>query len=396
MKITPSRVTGVLGRMDMQFAALLIQFLISIAFNLMGNFLPLFLSSDLGYTLIEATYWTGVCQLISSSMMACSAPFWGFMCDRIGTKKVLTFALAGNTLVYAGMALSTSITQIMALRALQGIFGGMSTITFSLVASIVQPSELKKALSYQLAAMTFGSLFGPGSGGLIASIVGYRLTFVATSLIFASMLPMVHALNMPPPTKREETRKIGAKDLKSLAPDFASLILVYACINFITPIIPWFLNTMGVPNEQLLSFTAVITTLNGLAFALATPALTKIATDKTLSTFSVAAAAAIFATTFAGNPLQFLALRIIIGTIQAGVPPNLLGGKTGRVGMAMGILNSARFLGSAVGPFVATSVLGDGQPPKAMYMFGTLAGMSLATAFVTYLSHTRRPQPAED
>jgi hypothetical protein len=42
--------------MDIRVAALLIQFLVTLAFNLMGSFLPLFINSELNLTLIEATY----------------------------------------------------------------------------------------------------------------------------------------------------------------------------------------------------------------------------------------------------------------------------------------------------------------------------------------------------
>jgi len=50
--------------MSMRVAALLVQFLVSVAFNLMSSFLPLFISSELNHTLIDATYWTGTAQLV--------------------------------------------------------------------------------------------------------------------------------------------------------------------------------------------------------------------------------------------------------------------------------------------------------------------------------------------
>lgn len=57
----------------------------------------------------------------------------------------------------------------------------------------------------------------------------------------------------------------------------------------------------------------------------------------------------------------------------------------------MGFLNSARFLGMAIGPFMATSILGSGEPPRPFYMFATIAGMSLVAAIFIYMTHTRRP-----
>jgi len=96
------------------------------------------------------------------------------------------------------------------------------------------------------------------------------------------------------------------------------------------------------------------------------------------------------------GPYQFIALRIAIGAIQAGIPPNLIGGKSGRKGAAMGFLNSARFMGMAIGPFMATSILGDGEPPRALHMFSAMAALSLLASLFIFLTHTRKATPPED
>lgn len=374
--------------MDIKLAALLVQFLVSVSFNLMGSFLPLFISADLEYSLIEATYWAGICQLVAATLMACTAPFWGSMCDRVGTKKVMIVAFLGNSVVYAGMSVSSSVPQLLLFRGLQGGLGGLSTVMFVLVASIVSGGELKRALSYQMAAMTMGSIFGPGLGSFLAHLVGYRLTFATSAFIFLSLVPIAFMLKTPPPTGSSRSR-FRVEDFKVILPDAVSLVLVYVCISFITPVIPWFLELLGTPYEQLLTFTAVVATLNGAAFAVATPVLTKVVTDRTLPGLPALAAGLILMTAFARDPFQFAALRIAVAAIQAGVPPNLLGGKSGRVGTAIGFLNSARFVGMAIGPFIATSILGDGTPPKPLYMFATIAGLSLLASVLIYLTHTR-------
>lgn len=386
------RFTGVLQGMDIKLAALLVQLLVSLAFSLMGSFLPLFISTDLRHSLIEATYWTGTAQLIASSLFAFTAPFWGFMCDRAGIKKITMIVLAGNAVVYAGMGLSNSIVEILLFRGLQGGLGGVSTAMFALVAAIVSGNELKHALSYQMAMMTLGSLIGPGIGGLLASVVGYRLTLVASSLLFLSIIPIMFLINVPPPTKKEDgARGFSPVDLKAIMPDIASLILVYACISFIMPTIPWFLRTLGIPDEQLLTYTALTTILNGTAFVVATPFLTKTVTDRTLPILSMLAAGPIMMTAFVRDPYLFIVLRVTIGALQAGIPPSLLGGgKSAKRGMVMGFLNSARFFGMAVGPFMATSILGSGEPSRVMNMFAAFTGMSLLASLTVYMSHTRR------
>lgn len=377
--------------MDTATAALVVQFLVSVAFNLMGSFMPLFISNELNETLIEATGWTGTSSFIASTIMAITAPFWGWMCDRVGTKKVLLFVLAGNIVVYAGMAFSTNVLQIVFFRALQGGFGGISTVMFAIVASVVPSRDLKKALSYQMAAMTMGGLVSPGIGGVMASLIGYRLTMVASAILFVLIFPVVLKLTLPPPAGRDvDAKAFDFSDFKSLIPDIMALILVYICISFIAPAISWFLESLGVPDDQLLLWTAAATILNGLAYAVATPLLTNAVTDRTLPLLSAGAAVAIMATAFVFNPIQFIALRIIIGAIQAGIPPNLLGGRSGRKGTGMGFLNSARFLGMAIGPILATTLLGDGVPPKPLYMYAVIAVISMAAAAFIYATHRKK------
>jgi predicted MFS family arabinose efflux permease len=259
---------------------------------------------------------------------------------------------------------------------------------FALVASIVSGAEFKRALSYQMAAMTMGSIFGPGLGSYLAHLVGYRLTFATSAFIFLCLVPVAFMFKTPPPAGSSSSR-FRFEDFKAILPDAVSLALVYIGISFINPVIPWFLRLLGTPYEQLLTFTAVAATLNGAAFALATPVLTRVVTDRTLPGLPALAAGIILMTAFAQDPYQFVALRIAVVAIQAGVPPNLLGGRSGRAGTAIGFLNSARFIGMAIGPFIATSILGDGTPPRPLYMFATIAGLSLLASVLIYLTHTR-------
>ncbi|MDQ1280119.1 MAG: transporter, family, multidrug resistance protein [Thermoproteota archaeon] len=388
-----NKATGVLNlsNRNMQVIIFLIQLLSSIAFNFMNSFLSLFINTELNYVLIEATAWAGICMLIASSLNALTAPFWGFMCDRSGTKIVLLISLAGSMVAYAGMTVSNNAPIFVLFQGLKGIFGPVSTVMFTLIALIISQDKLKMALSYQVAALTMGQLIGPGLGGILVSLFGYRLTLVTAAAVYAGMIPLVLLLRLPTPTSQKgEQRQFTKEDLKAIMPDTISLILVYASISFIVPTVPWFLQSLGVPSIQLVTLTAITTILNGLAFGLASPILTKVTTGRRLPLLSVISALAIFTTNFASSPYLFITLRVIIGSIQAGIPANLLGGKSGRKGTAMGILNSARFIGLAIGPYTATSILGDGTAPRPLYMYATMAVISLFTAAFIYLTHTQK------
>jgi DHA1 family multidrug resistance protein-like MFS transporter len=353
----------------------------------MKALLPLFINSELNFTLIRATYWTGISQLITALLLAFTAPFWGYMCDRIGAKKIILISLTGNTIAFAGMAVSTNLTLFIFFRAVQGTFGGFSTAMFALVATVVSRKDLKVTISYQMVALTLGGLIGPGIGGALAYTVGYRLTFAFSSFLF-TIITLLALLLKIPPSAEKKTKKKSPKNfnLKAIIPEILALILVFACISFISPTVPWFLESLGVPFEQLLIFTTLVTVLSGITFAVATPILTKVITHKTLPILPVIAAAIIFLTTFVMNPYQFIALILMFGAIQAGIPPNLFGGKTRRRGITMGFLNSARFTGLALGPFLATSILGVGDPINVFYMFTMMTVISLLASLTIYLS----------
>jgi len=395
--LVQSEALKALRRMDMATAAILVQFLVSVAFNLMGGFMPLFISSDLGFSLIDATYWTGLASLVSSSLLALTAPFWGWMCDRVGVKKIMIIVIVGNIIVYSGMALSADVIQIILFRGLQGCFGGLSTVMFTFVAEVAQPRNLKKALSYQMVAMTMGSLVAPGIGGVMASLAGYRITLASSAILFVCIIPVISILSMPPPeAKRGDARRFTFEDFKSILPDVISLVLIYICISFISPIISWFIESLGIPYEQLLFYTTIATVLNGLAFVAGTTLLTKVITDRSLAFLSAGAGVAIMATAFVVSPLQFIFVRILISFMQGGIPPNLLGGRSGRRGTGMGFLNSARFLGMAIGPFMATSILGSGEPPLPFYMFMTVAIVSFIAAVFIHLTRNRSSSSNEE
>jgi MFS family permease len=91
-------------------ASIVAQFPCSLAFGLIGSFMPLFINHDLGESLVNATYWTGVSNLAWYGGSAFTAPVWGWVCDRVGTRKVLVIVLFGNIATYAGIAFSQNVT----------------------------------------------------------------------------------------------------------------------------------------------------------------------------------------------------------------------------------------------------------------------------------------------
>jgi DHA1 family multidrug resistance protein-like MFS transporter len=233
-------------------ASIVAQFLCFLAFGLMGSFMPLFINHDLGESLVNATYWTGVSNLAWYGGLAFTAPVWGWICDKVGTKKVLIIVLIGNIATYAGMAFSQNVTQLVALRIIQSLFGGLSTILFVVVGIVASAQDLKKYLGYQIAASTISSIISPGLGGAIAAVIGYRWTIFLQAVVFATIFPLILMMKTARPEGRERD-VFKFSDIRTLLPTATALFCAYAGISFITPVIPFFLSSLGIVSGDLLT-----------------------------------------------------------------------------------------------------------------------------------------------
>jgi len=168
-----------------------------------------------------------------------TAPVWGWVCDKVGTRRVMLAVFAGNILTYLGMAFAQNVYQLVALRVVQSLFGGLSTILFIVAGIAAPPDKLKQYLSYQIVAITVANLVSPGIGVGLAAFVGYRMTLLAQAILFAAIIPLVLAMRTVKPAAKEEQR-FNAAEFRAILPTAVALIFVYAGTSFIQPVIPTF------------------------------------------------------------------------------------------------------------------------------------------------------------
>src|SRR5262245_3247375 len=92
--------------------------------NLVFPFIPFFIG-DLGVEGAgEQALWTGISSAATGVMLFISSPFWGSLADRFGRKNMLLRAYAGAMVTITLQAAVQSVWQLVALRALQGLFVG--------------------------------------------------------------------------------------------------------------------------------------------------------------------------------------------------------------------------------------------------------------------------------
>ena len=159
-------------------------------FTLVMPFLPLFIG-QLGVTDVgEIAMWTGLSLGITPALTALLAPAWGRLGDRFGRKIMVERSLVSFVVLFAAMAFVTSVWQVLALRAIQGLFAGYGSLSVAMAAESAPRDRMPYAIGAVQTAQRIGPGVGPVIGGVLAELVGLRRAFLATALFY--LVALVH------------------------------------------------------------------------------------------------------------------------------------------------------------------------------------------------------------
>lgn len=140
--------------------------------TIVGTALPTIASDLNGY----ADYsWVLTSYLLTSTTMT---PIVGKLSDLFGRK---WFIAVGIVIFLAGSALSgasTTMTQLILFRGLQGIGAGMiMSLVFTLIGDIFMPAERAKWQGLFSGVFALASVIGPAAGGYITDYINWRWVF---------------------------------------------------------------------------------------------------------------------------------------------------------------------------------------------------------------------------
>lgn len=156
-------------------------FVAGMAFSEIMPFLSLFVSQLGDFTKAQITFYSGLAFAADYAISAISAPLWGIIADKKGRKIMLLRASLGMAVAMGLMGFVTNVRQLVALRALQGVFAGFISNAQALVASQTPRKYSGRALSTLITGAVSGQLFGPVIGGLLAQLFSIRNTFFITA-----------------------------------------------------------------------------------------------------------------------------------------------------------------------------------------------------------------------
>ncbi|MCL2584195.1 MAG: MFS transporter [Streptosporangiales bacterium] len=172
------------------FLAALDQTIVSTAIKTIGNDLH-----DL-----TAQAWVTTAFLITSTI---AAPMFGKLSDLYGRKRLFMLAIVIFVLGSALCGLSTSMYELAAFRAFQGIgAGGIMPLALAVIGDIIPPRERARYQGYMMAVFASSSVLGPVLGGLLSGtnsflgVSGWRWIFyinvpiaIVALLVVARVLP---------------------------------------------------------------------------------------------------------------------------------------------------------------------------------------------------------------
>ena len=342
------------------------QFLALMGANLVFPFIPFFIG-DLGVEdKSDQALWTGVSSAATGAMLFISSPFWGSLADRFGRKTMLLRAYAGAMITITLQAAVQSLWQLIALRALQGLFVGTIPAATALVAAGTPPKRVAYALGLVQMAVFTSQTVGPVVGGLMAQAVGFRMTFTLGGLMYVVSFVLCwffvkEDFQRPEPGQRSSY--VGNLRTVMRVPAMLLLITVMFLVSsaavFVRPVVPLLVDSFteaSVETKSGLVFAAI-----ALPSALAAVGSSRIATrtgyKNALVLATVGAGAAYALVAFADSLLPLMALMAVVGIFSGAMIPMvnaLIGASSpaGKQGSAFGLVGSAQALSFAVAPLL--------------------------------------------
>jgi len=345
-------------------------------FTLVMPFLPLYIA-ELGTTDVgEIAMWTGLTLGATPTVTAISAPLWGRVGDRYGSKVLVIRSLIAFILTTAAMGSVTAPWQLLALRALLGVFAGYGALTISMAAESSPRDRLAQAIGMVQTGHRLGPAVGPVIGGLLAPIVGLRRSFLLASLFYiVALIAIVVFYKEPRQGKAPRAVRGGRTVLKHLfeLPGFLLALAVIFGLQTVDrsfgPVLPLYVAQVGVPVSRIPIITGVLFSLGAIAAALGhhiAGRLMQRRPARTVIFVGVMLAAAAVGTIVIAPSLWVVAAAMPLFGLSIGVSTTTIYAVAGSSlppdahATGFGVMTTASLLGLAVSPVIAGFIGGNG------------------------------------
>ena len=345
-------------------------------FTLVMPFLPLYIA-ELGVTDVkQIAMWTGLTLGATPTVTAISAPLWGRVGDRYGSKVLVIRSLIAFILTKAAMGLVTAPWQLFALRALLGVFAGYGALTISMAAESAPRDRMAQAIGMVQTGHRLGPAVGPVIGGLLAPIVGLRRSFFFASAFYVIALVAIIVFYKEPREGGAPRRVRGGRAVLGhlfRLPGFLLALVVIFGLQTVDrsfgPVLPLYVAQVGIPVTRIPIVTGILFSLGAIAAAfghhLAGKLMQRRAARGVIVTGTLLAAAAVAIIVIAPSLYVVGAAMMLFG-ISVGVSTTTIYAVAGSSlppdahATGFGVMTTASLLGLAVSPVIAGFIGGTG------------------------------------
>lgn len=345
-------------------------------FTLVMPFLPLYIA-ELGTTDVkEIAMWTGLTLGATPTVTAFSAPLWGRVGDRYGSKVLVIRSLIAFILTKAAMGLVTAPWQLFALRALLGLFAGYGSLTTSMAAESAPRDRMAYAIGMVQTGQRIGPAIGPVIGGLLAPIVGLRRSFFFASAFYViALLAIVFFYKEPREGHAPRSVRGGRAVLSHLfqLPGFMLALVVIFGLQTVDrsfgPVLPLYVAQVGVSVQRIPIVTGILFSLGAIAAAfghhLAGRLMQSYTTRSIIFSGTCLAALAVAAILIAPS-LWFVGAAMLLFGIAIGFATTTIYAAAGSAlphdahATGFGVMTTASLMGLAISPVIAGFIGGTG------------------------------------
>src|SRR2546428_1857600 len=166
--------------------------------------------------------WVLTAYLVASTLMT---PIAGKLGDLFGRKPLLLVGMVGFVVASALCGQAQDMTQLIAFRSVQGLFGGTLFATvFASVADIYPPQTRARMLGVFSGVFGLASIIGPTLGGYITDSLSWRWVFYVNLPV--GVVALVFVLSTMPSTPRATTwRSIDLAGVLALTGSLVPLLV---------------------------------------------------------------------------------------------------------------------------------------------------------------------------
>jgi MFS family permease len=352
-------------------------------FTIVMPFLPLYIQQLGVDDTAQVAMWAGLSLAATPAVTAVSAPLWGRVGDRFGSKVLVLRSLSAFVLTKGAMAFVTAPWQLFGLRALLGVFAGYGALTVSMAAESVRREDMARAIGIVQMGQRLGPAVGPLIGGIVAPLVGIRRSFLVTAGFYVLATLLIAVFYREPHSAR--TRE-ARRSLRSVfgelvrTPGFMLLFVVIFAFQTVDrsfgPILPLYVAELGVDPGRVATIAGILFSLAAFSAAFGhriTHTLMERYASRPLVTAAAVAGAIAIAVALAVPAVVTIGAALVIAGMAIGV------GMTAAYSLAGGLLPADAHV-TGFGLLTTASLIGLATSPVIAGFLGA-SGLGVVFAF---------------